>query len=97
MEAINLSELASNVGIVLLFLIFIWKTFNKFVEALDRLTSSNQRIADEAKERNGHLAQLVIENRQEATKSNHRIIQAVKNLKVQNVEQQNVENQTVGK
>lgn len=32
----------------------------KLSKSMDRLTDSNTRIADEAKQRNGHLAELII-------------------------------------
>lgn len=37
-------------------------------KALDENTASNRRIADEAKERNGHLAELSMQNQEEMRK-----------------------------
>lgn len=36
------------------------KTHKKIAVALDNVAKSNRRIADEAKQRNGHLADLII-------------------------------------
>lgn len=70
-EAASLADLTPVVAVVFLFLIFLWKAGNKFVESLDKLTDAQNRSVDatkelvaetrkgneEAAERNGHLGE----------------------------------------
>lgn len=59
----------------------------KLSKSMDRLTDSNTRIADEAKQRNGHLAELVIKTTQDIKDSMD------KPVNVQTVETQLVKEQ----
>lgn len=59
----------------------------KLSKSMDRLTDSNTRIADEAKQRNGHLAELVIKTTQDIKDSMD------KPVNVQTVETQVVKEQ----
>jgi len=69
-----------------------------FASALTALTKSSERVAEateraasEAKERNGHLAELAIEN-------NKATLEAIGKIKLaSHVKEQHVENQTVDK
>lgn len=67
----------------------------KLVSALDDVAKSNQRIADEtkrsadeAKERNGHLAELTIQSSQQ-------MLEAIRNIKEQKVTHQTVEHEHI--
>ena len=64
-------------------------------EALNKNTQSNARIADESKERNGHLAELAKENQQANVQGNIKMMKALKEIKTQNVKEQTVAHQTV--
>lgn len=73
-----------------------------FAAALKSLTKSNERVAKateiaakEAKERNGHLAELAIENHQINLKQTQHVLNAVKNLSSQHVDKQVVKHQEV--
>lgn len=75
----NLSELATNVAIVALFLAFLWKLGSVFVKALNDLTKSNEKVATsnkkiadavekqakESAQRNGHLGELIIQSNEQ--------------------------------
>jgi len=54
------------------------------------IAKATQRGADEAKERNGHLGELILQN-------GINTMDAIKNVKTQNVVQQNVKTSTVEK
>jgi len=59
-------------------------------EAFTRVAEATERAASEAKERNGHLAELAIEN-------NIATLKAIGKIKLSpQVKEQHVENQTVG-
>lgn len=71
------------------------KTHQKIAQALDRNTKSNESIAketkqgnEEAKERNGHLAELVIQ-------SSENTVKALKSVKRQNIKEQHIDHQEV--
>jgi gas vesicle protein len=59
------------------------KSTQKLSKALERVARASERAADEAKDRNGHLAEL--------------IIQAQENIINQNVKKQTVKHQTINK
>lgn len=56
--------------------------------SLDANTESNRRIADEARERNGHLAEITIQSRDQ-------IIEVVTHVKKQHVGTQEVDKQEI--
>lgn len=71
------------------------KTHAKLSQSMDKVAASNQAIAketrrgnEEAKQRNGHLAELTIQ-------SGEQMLEAIQSLKKQNVKEQTVEHQTV--
>ena len=80
-----------------------------FVESLNNLTKSNERIANEtsksgkihikglaeAEKRNGHLAELQIESKASNDKNSLAILKAIANLPTQHVKNQHVDTQTV--
>lgn len=92
MPEANLSELASNVGIVLIFLIFIWKVGARFLDSLDRNTKSNESTAKamqelveetrkgnkEAEKRNGHLGEQNIQITELIAKNHKELIKVIK-------------------
>ena len=53
------------------------------------------RSANEAKERNGHLAELQLEGHQISSNNAKAILEAVAQIKIQHVNIQNVDKQTV--
>jgi hypothetical protein len=65
-----------------------FKLMDKLSTALDANTASNQRIADEAKERNGHLAEITVQSRDQ-------ILDKIQNIGEQHVKKQVVDEQTV--
>lgn len=69
------------------------KSNEKLGKALDRLTAASERSADEAAERNGHLAELQIEARKDIIEGLRHVVSLVKEQKVktQNVEHQHIE------
>lgn len=88
---------AAVVIVVLLFLKFLTNVGDKLINALDKLTESNKSIAEattksasEAEKRNGHLAELAIEN-QQAT------LEAIKSVKTQHIDVQTIDHQTINK
>jgi len=88
---------AAVVIVVLLFLKFLTNVGEKLVTALDRLTDSNRSIAEatnksarEAEKRNGHLAELAIENHQNT-------VEAIKSIRTQHVDVQTIDHQTINK
>ena len=106
MPEANLSELASNVGIVLIFLVFLWKAGSAFITALNDLTKSNNLIAKETKkaakeaaERNGHLGEQniqiteLISNHTKVMEENFKKLD--NKLAYQEVIEQVVEHQTI--
>lgn len=111
MPEANLAELAPNVAIVLIFLIFIWKIGQMFISSLDRNTKSNEKTADamaslvretrkgnkEAAERNGHLGEQNIQIAELITKHTTTMQSELKKLENQTVKEQTVENQIVEK
>ena len=64
-------------------------------EALNKNTESNARIADESKERNGHLADLAKENQKANVQGNIQMMKALKDIQTQNVKEQTVAHQTI--
>lgn len=109
MPQANLSELASNVAIVFIFLIFLWKVGAKFLTSLDKNTKSNQLTADamkslvsetrkgnrEAEKRNGHLGEQNVQIAELIAEHTKTITKELKKLEKQTVKQQTVEHQTV--
>ena len=66
----------------------IAKSFNKVSSSLDRVAKASERGADEAKQRNGHLAELQLQG--------HAMIQeAISTIQNQTVEHQTVKQSTV--
>ena len=66
------------------------KAISLMAENMDKVAISNERIADESEKRNGHLAQISMENKEQ-------IITAIKGLTIdkQTVHQQTVQHETV--
>lgn len=75
------------------------KSQKALVESLDRNTASNTEIAkqtkkgaDEAKQRNGHLAEMILQQgdtfKEIAAQATEKIVDTVTNVKQQNVEHQ---------
>lgn len=64
------------------------------------LVESNDRIGNEAKERNGHLAEMIVKQGEAtqliANNATKAIIKGVKNVSEQHVEHQHIDNVTVG-
>jgi len=95
---------AAVVIVVIMFLKFLTNVGKVLVEAISGLTKSQERVAkatekaaNEAKQRNGHLAELAIENNKNNAISNKAILDAVANITTQHVDTQNVTQQTIGK
>lgn len=72
---------AAVVIVVLLFLKFLTSLGEQLGNALNALTRSNERVAkateqsaQEAKERNGHLAELAIENKKEMLEAFNKVL-----------------------
>jgi len=104
MDLSFLGPSAATVIVVLLFLKFLGTVVDKITKALEGLAKSNERVAKatektakEAKERNGHLAELAVENSKANADANRAILEAVSNITVQHVVTQNVDKQTVQK
>ena len=102
MDLTGLSDLAPQVAIVFLFLVFLWKIGVKLGDSLDNLTKSNNKIATattksakEAEARNGHLAEMILTHNENAEIRTEKIITAVQNVKEQNVEHMVVDKQEV--
>lgn len=91
------------------------KVHEKVATSMDNVANSNRAIAkeaglsrkvqekgfNEAKERNGHLAELIIQQGEQtkalADGATESILGAVQNIKEQHVEHQHVDRETVGK
>lgn len=75
------------------------KAIAGMASAMQDVATSNARIADESKERNGHLGELIIEQGKQANvladTAIKKVIQGVQNVKTQKVVHQTVENETV--
>jgi Sec-independent protein translocase protein TatA len=102
MDLSFLGPSAAVVIVVLLFLKFLTSIGKGLVAALNALTKSNERVAKatekgarEAKQRNGHLAELAVENNLNNQTMNKAILDAISNLSVQHVDKQVVEHQAV--
>lgn len=92
------------IGLASTTIVGLFKLLNKLSKSLDALTKSNEKIAkatekgsQEAKQRNGHLAELVVKSTETlqtvADNSTEKVIDAVQNIKEQKVEHQTVEKQ----
>lgn len=95
MDLTFLGPSAAVVIVVVVFVGFLSKTGSKLSSSLESLTKSNEKIAratqksaTEAKQRNGHLAELMIESKQ-AT------MQAIKSIREQHIDTQVVGQQRV--
>jgi len=64
----------------------------EMAKSMQKVADSNKRIADESKQRNGHLAEIAVENKQQIMDRLDGII-----INKQTVHQQVVENETVKK
>lgn len=64
-------------------------------ETLDRVAKASERGADEAKERNGHLAELQLQSQEIFKNLADRNYKAITNIKEQHVAKQIVDNETV--
>lgn len=98
----DLSRLVPELGILVVVLGFLYKMAlvfkgitDDFSRALDRNTAASREVAEatkqaarEAAERNGHLAELAIENHRASMK-------ALKHLSTQNVNEQHVSKQVI--
>lgn len=78
------------------------KSIDKLARALRDNTASNKRIADEAKQRNGHLAELQVKSQElivahskDVEKMSGKIIAAVSNIFEQHVKHQVVDKSDV--
>lgn len=87
-------------------MVALFKLLNQNTKALDKMTTamtnvahSNKRIADESKQRNGHLAELITEQGKQSVQiadmAVNKVIEGVQNVKTQNVINQKVEQSTV--
>jgi hypothetical protein len=97
MDLSFLGPSAAVVIVVLLFLKFLTNVFDKLIATLDRLSESNKSIAEatnksavEAEKRNGHLAELAIENHQNTVK-------AIQSINTQHVDVQRIDHQTINR
>lgn len=109
MPEASLSELASNVAIVLIFLGFMWKVGSKFLASLDKNTKSNEKTAKamaslvaeirkgniEAAERNGHLGEQNIHIAQLVNTHTKMVKEEFAKLDKQTIKEQKVEHQVV--
>lgn len=66
------------------------KAIDRMASSSDKVAIATERSADEAKERNGHLAELVVQNTTD-------IVEAVKEHHDQHVKTQTVDKQVVNK
>lgn len=66
------------------------KSLDKLTEANERVASATERAAQEAKDRNGHLAEIAAENQQATMQALERL-----SVKEQHVDKQVVESQEV--
>lgn len=64
---------------------FLAEAVNNMAVSMEKVATSNERIADESKERNGHLAEITVQSRDQ-------VIEQIRGL---TIEQQTVHNQTV--
>lgn len=102
MDLSFLGPSAAVVIVVVLFLRFLTSIGEKLVGALNALTSSNERVAKatekgarEAKQRNGHLAELAVENNKNNLEYNAKIMDAITAVNSQHVDKQIVKHQEV--
>lgn len=72
------------------------------VDSLEKVASSNQEIANatkqaakEAKERNGHLADLIVQSKEEIKTVAQKNYDAIQNVKSQHVDKQVVDQQVI--
>lgn len=71
------------------------KSTKALSKSLDRVAHATERAADEAKQRNGHLGELLVQNNETIIKLADRNLKAYQNVKTQNVGTQNVKTATV--
>lgn len=77
------------------------KTLDKVARASEHVAEATSRAADEAKQRNGHLADLVIEQREHmkfiANQTSNTILDGVQHIQEQHIEKQRIDKQTINK
>lgn len=84
------------------------KVHEKVASSMDKVAQSNEKIAEatikgsqEAKERNGHLAELVLQQGEQTISIAHdatdKIIEVVQNIKEQHIEHSHIAEQTIDK
>jgi len=78
------------------------KALSENTGAMKKVATATQQAAREAKERNGHLAelstenkQLIVDNNKNNLENNQRIFEAIAHLKNQSVDNQTVKNLTI--
>jgi len=64
------------------------KAIDGMADGMRKVAESNKRIADESEKRNGHLAEITVQSRDQ-------VLSAIGNIKEQHVETQVVNNETV--
>jgi hypothetical protein len=73
------------------------KALDKNTDAMKAVAKSNDKQAKEAEKRNGHLAEIAVENKNSNFTQNQAILTAITNLKSQHIGTQVVDKQTVKK
>lgn len=93
---------AGAVAVLTAFFAFVKWIVTQLVKSLDKNSASmtlvakaTTKSAKEAAQRNGHLAELAIENKKANAEQNKAILQAIGNLPTQHVGKQIVDKQTV--
>lgn len=88
----SLGPSAAAVIIVIVFVQFLSRTGTGLVESLDRVAKATEQAAREAKERNGHLAELTIQSKKDTMKA---FAVLENNVKNQHIDNQLVDHQLV--
>lgn len=73
------------------------KALDKMSHSMGEVAKSNKRIADESKQRNGHLGELIVKQGEIAMQNKDQIVDNIKGLTInkQTVHQQTVEHEIV--
>lgn len=73
------------------------KALDKMSHSMGEVAKSNKRIADESKQRNGHLGELIVKQGVIAMQNKEQIVDNIKGLTInkQTVHQQTVEHEIV--
>jgi len=71
------------------------KNLEANTKAMKLVAQATQKQAKEAEQRNGHLAEIAVENKQSNYEQSQLILAAISNLPTQHVSRQIVDNQTV--